>query len=284
MGSFDTFAGLRPRLLSLAYRMLGAGTDAEDIVQEAWIRWRDVDETIVRSPRGWLSTVVGRLCFDRLKSIQTRREAYRGTWLPEPVATDAPIDWESISLAFLVVLERLTPTERAAFIMHQVFDYAHADVATALEMSEATARQAFHRAKKHLAANRPRFAPSEAEHARMLTAFASALAGRNLSELLSLLSEDAVLYADGGGKVRGAALRPVIGGEKVARFLVGLIDRSLIEPALVWNVQAVNAWPALVGRGSSGIVAVINIETDGKRIVAVRNLVNPDKLQLPTVN
>lgn len=285
MGSLDTFVGLRPQLLSLAYRMLGASSDAEDIVQEAWLRWQDVDDTTVHNPRAWLNATVGRLCLDRLKSAQHRRESYTGTWLPEPVATDAPVDRESISLAFLVLLERLSPVERAAFLMHKVFDYAHAEVAAALDMSEAAVRQAYHRASEHLAANRPRFAPSEAEHARVLSAFAGALVAGDLSSLLALLAADATLYADGGGKVRGAALRPVVGGDRVGRFLVGLIEHALVDPGLAYAVQSVNGWPALVIRRADGsILAIMNIETDGEKIVAVRNLVNPDKLRLPTVN
>ena len=137
-------------------------------MQEAWLRWQGADDAGVLNPRAWLNATVGRLCLDRLKSAQHRRESYTGTWLPEPVVTDAPIDRESISIAFLVLLERLTPVERAAFLMHKVFDYAHAEVAAALDMSEPAVRQAYHRAEQHLEANRPRFAPSEADHARML--------------------------------------------------------------------------------------------------------------------
>ena len=285
MGSLDTFVGLRSQLLSLAYRMLGASSDAEDIVQEAWLRWQDVDEAVVQNPRAWLNATVGRLCLDRLKSAQHRRESYTGTWLPEPVVTDAPVDRESISIAFLVLLERLSPVERAAFLMHKVFDYAHAEIAAALDMSEAAVRQAYHRANGHLEANRPRFAPSEAEHARMLSAFSGALRVGDLSSLLGLLAEDAALYADSGGKVRGAARRPVLGADRVARFLVGLLEHALVEPGISYAVQSINGWPAFIIRRADGSVfAIVNIETDGEKIVAIRNLVNPDKLRLPTVN
>ncbi len=284
MGSLDTFVALRPQLLSLAYRMLAATGDAEDIVQEAWLRWQSVDDSTVNNPRAWLNAAVGRLCLDRLKSARHRRETYSGPWLPEPVATDTPIDRESISLAFLVLLERLTPVERAAFLMHKVFDYAHAEVAAALGMSEAAIRQAYHRASEHLAAHRPRFAPSEADHARMLRAFADAVTAGDLSALLQLLAKDATLYSDGGGKVRGAARRPVLGSDRVARFLVGLVQRASLVPDLAVEVRRINGWPALVVRNAQRILAIINIETDGHEIVAVRNLVNPDKLSLPTVN
>jgi RNA polymerase sigma-70 factor, ECF subfamily len=284
MGSVDTFVRLRPRLLALAYRMLASTGDAEDVVQDAWLRWQDVDDTAVRNPQAWLSAAVGRLCLDKIKSARVRRERYVGTWLPEPVVTDEPIDRESISLAFLVLLERLTPIERAAFLMHRVFDYSHAEIAAALEMTEAAVRQAFHRANAHLDAHRPRFAASEADHARVLAAFTSALAQGDLAGMLQLLADDATLYADGGGKVRGAATQAVHGGERVARFLVGLVEKSIVEPDLIFETRAVNGWPALVARNRERVVAIINIETDGHKIVAVRNLVNPDKLALPTVN
>jgi RNA polymerase sigma-70 factor (ECF subfamily) len=253
-------------------------------VQEAWLRWQGADEAAVQNPRAWLNATVGRLCLDRLKSAQHRRESYSGTWLPEPVVTDAPIDRESISLAFLVVLERLTPVERAAFLMHKVFDYAHGEVAAALGMSEPAVRQAYHRAQEHLEANRPRFAPSEADHARMLEAFAGALGRGDLSAMLQLLTEDATLYADSGGKVRGAARRPILGADRVARFLVSLVAHSFGTPDMSFGVQSINGWPALVARKAGGIFAIINIETDGEKIAAVRSLVNPDKLALPTVN
>jgi RNA polymerase sigma-70 factor (ECF subfamily) len=284
MGSLHTFLDARPELLSLAYRMLASSGDAEDVVQDAWLRWRDVDESTIRNSRAWLSSTVGRLCLDKLKSARVRREQYTGPWLPEPVVTEQPIDRESISLAFLVLLERLTPVERAAFLMHQVFEYSHAEIAAALDMTEAAVRQAFHRAKGHLDEHRPRFAPSEEEHARVLHAFATALTQGDLAGMLQLLADDAALYADSGGKVRGAATRAVHGSERVARFLVGLVESTVIDPDLIFETRAVNGWPALVARNRERVVAIINIETDGQKIAAIRNLINPDKLALPTVN
>ncbi|HEY5926962.1 MAG TPA: RNA polymerase sigma factor SigJ, partial [Kofleriaceae bacterium] len=281
MGSLDTFMQLRAQLVSLAYRMLGSTSEAEDVVQESWLRWQDTDDTSVRSPRAWLSTVVGRLCLDRLKSAHARRERYVGTWLPDPVATAEPIDRESISFAFLVLLERLTPVERAAFLMHQVFDYSHAEIAAALEMSEAAVRQAFHRAKGHLDDHKPRFAPSPEQHARVLGAFAAALTQGNLEGMLRLLADDATLCADSGGKVRGAAMRTVEGSQRVAKFLVGLVEKSEVDPDLVFEIRELNGWPTLVARNREHVIAVISIETDGDKIVAIRNVVNPDKLALP---
>jgi RNA polymerase sigma-70 factor (ECF subfamily) len=283
MGSLDTFVAVRPALLSLAYRMLGEIGEAEDVVQETWVRWQTVDEAAIEKPRAWLSAVASRLCLDRLKSARHRRETYEGPWLPEPVTTDGPPDRESISLAFLALLERLSPVERAAFLMHQVFDYTHEETAAALGLGAAAVRQAFHRAKDHLAANRPRFAPSPTDHARMLAAFAGALASSDLSTLVGLLSHDATLYADSGGKVRGAAMRPIAGAERIARFLLGLARQGFVEPNLSFDVREVNGWPALVACTAASVVAVINIETDGQRIVAIRNLVNPEKLALRDV-
>ncbi|MDB4964442.1 MAG: polymerase sigma-70 factor, subfamily [Myxococcales bacterium] len=284
MASIETFQGLRPRLVSLAYRMLGSPSDAEDVVQEAWLRWQGVEEATVQSPSAWLSATVSRLCLDQLKSARVRREAYVGTWLPEPVATEKPIDRESISLAFLVLLERLTPVERAVYLLHQVFDYAHGEIAAALEMSDAAVRQTFHRAREHVALHRPRFAPSAEEHARVLAAFAQTVVQGNLAALQQLLADDATLWADGGGKVRGAATRAVHGSESVARFLAGLAPKLFVGVELAFEIREVNGWPALVVRGEGGVVAVMNIETDGQKIVAIRNVVNPDKLALPTVD
>jgi RNA polymerase sigma-70 factor (ECF subfamily) len=282
MGSIETFRGLRPYLLSIGYRMLGASADADDAVQEAWIRWEAADEAEVRDAKAWLSTTITRICLDRLKAVRRRREDYTGPWLPEPVVTNEPIDRESISLAFLVMLERLTPVERAVYLLHNVFEYSHAEIALTLEMSESAVRQSHHRAKEHVAANRPRFAPSPDQHARILTAFMSAISQGDETSLTQLLAEEASLWADGGGKVRGAAGRPLFGRDQVVRFLVSLAKRGL--GTIPMQIERVNGWPAIVARMDGRVTAVINIETDGERIFAVRNIINPDKLALPSVN
>jgi RNA polymerase sigma-70 factor (ECF subfamily) len=232
-----------------------------------------------------LSVAVVRLCLDSQKSARSRHETYVGTRLPEPVATPQPRDRESISLAFLVLLEALSPLERAIYLLHQVFEYSHTEVAEALGMSAAAVRQSFHRAKAHVADNRPRFAPSEEDHVRLLLGFGAALADGNVAAFKNVLAEDAVLWADGGGKVRGAALRPVHGGDNVARFFAGLVAKTSIQRGeLTMDVQRVNGWPALVARVRGVVIAVITIETDGERVVAVRNVVNPEKLALAEVN
>ncbi len=264
--------------------MLGSAADAEDVAQDAWLRWRDTDEASVRDPRAWLSVTVCRLSLDRLKSLRRQREAYAGTWLPEPVVTERPIEREAISLALLVLFETLTPVERAVYILRQVFDYTHPEIAQALDMTEMAIRQTYRRAKERVAEKRPRFAPSDEQHAKLLRAFGEALVQGDLSGLTQLLAADATLWADGGGKVRGAAGRAVHGGEAIARFLVGLRARFGIAPDQRHEVRQINGWPGLVGSAGGHVNAILTIETDGQRIVAVRNIVNPDKLRLSTVN
>lgn len=285
MGSLELFQKHRPTLLGVAYRLLGSVSDAEDVLQETWLRWGSIDEAAVVDAKAWLSTTACRLCLDKLKSGQSRREVYPGPWLPEPVITDRSIDHASISLAFLVLLERLNPVERATYLLHQVFDYSHREVAEMLELTEGAARQVFHRAKEHVDAGRPRFAPSEASHARMLTAFLSTLTSGDLSGLRQLLAEDALLCADGGGKAKGAATHPIVGRERVAKFLLGLARRlGGAQAKTTIELVPINGWPAIVVRQAGAVFAVINIETDGEQILAVRNVINPEKLELRTLS
>lgn len=284
MTPVEQFQEHRRTLVAIAYRMLGSAAEAEDAVQDAWLRWQSADHAAIRSARAWLSKVVVRLCIDRLESARARRETYPGTWLPEPVATSAPVDLESISQGFLVLLERLSPVERAVFLLHQVFDYAHAEIAEMLGTTEAASRQSLRRARQHVAEGKARFESSRATHERLLRAFMGALAAGDVAALTSVLAEDAILYGDGGGKVRGAILRPVVGGERIARFFTGLLAKFPPAPDLAVEVRDVNGWPALVGRTGAGVSFVIGIETDGARITAIRNVVNPDKLALRPID
>jgi RNA polymerase sigma-70 factor (ECF subfamily) len=277
MNRTEVFQSQRARLFAIAYRMLGSAAEAEDVLQDAWLRWEAADG--IDSPPAWLSTVVTRLSLDRLKSAQRTRETYVGPWLPEPVRTDAePVDPESISMAFLVMLERLTPVERAAYLLHEVFDYSHAEVAAMLEREEATCRQIYHRAKSHLQQGRARFAPSRAEHERLLRAFADALARGDVGALEATLATDATLYADSGGKVPAAARKPLQGGHAIAQFFAGLVRKFPPAADQRYEVVEVNGWPALVGRRADGTNFALSIETDGDKIFAIRNVVNPDKL------
>jgi RNA polymerase sigma-70 factor, ECF subfamily len=269
--------------MSVAYRMLGSAADAEDAVQDAWLRWSDVDEATIVTPKAWLSTALGRLCLDRLTSAHARRQNYTGAWLPEPVATSEPVDLESISLGFLLLLERLTPLERVAFILHRVFDYSHGEIARALGSTDTAVRQAFHRATEHMTRNRPRFAVSREAHERLLRSFVAAVSAGDVAEVTGLLVEDAVAMGDGGGKVRGVALKPVRGADRVARFIGGAA-RRFANAERQFEIRLINGRPAVVGKMHGATEFVLSIETDGERIVAVLNVVNPDKLRLRAID
>jgi RNA polymerase sigma-70 factor, ECF subfamily len=276
----ETFESHRAALFAIGYRMLGSAAETEDVLQDAWIRWQQADASAIESAKAWLSTVVTRLCLDRLKSAHRTREEYVGPWLPEPVKTEERADPESISMAFLVLLERLTPMERAAFLLHEVFDYSHAEVAQMLDKEEATCRQLFHRAQTRMREGRPRFSPSRADHERLLRAFLQAMLEGDLQALEATLAHDATLWADSGGKVQGAARKPLEGGHAIALFFTGLMKKFPLLTELSMAVEEINGWPAAVVRDADGkAVVVMNIETDGARIVAVRNVVNPEKLQ-----
>jgi RNA polymerase sigma-70 factor (ECF subfamily) len=275
----DSFQSYRPLLFAIGYRMLGSAAEAEDVLQDAWLRWEAADPTEIESEQAWLATVVTRLCLDRLKSARVTREEYVGPWLPEPVKTEERIDPDSISMSFMVLLERLTPLERAAYLLHEVFDYSHAEVAQVLEKEEATCRQIFHRAQAHVREGRPRFTPSRADHERLLRTFAEAMMKGDVQILEKTLAEDATLWADSGGKVKAAARRPVHGAHEIALFFAGLVRKFPPGTDQSFEVLEVNGWPALVGRRDGVANLVLNIETDGEKITAVRNVVNPEKLR-----
>src|SRR5258708_37263758 len=203
-----SFESHRAHLFSVAYRMLGSAAEAEDILQEAWLRWEAADPAAIQSETAWLSRVVTRLCLDRLKSAHVQREQYVGPWLPQPIRTEERVDPDSISMPFLVILEQLTPVERAAYLLHEVFDYSHGEVAGMLDKKEATCRQIYHRARARIREGRPRFSPSRAEHERLLRTFAGAMMNGDLSALEQTLAKDATLWPDSVGKVPAPARRP----------------------------------------------------------------------------
>jgi len=280
----DEFERYRRLLMGIAYRMLGSSTEAEDAVQDTWLRMRSADPAAIADARAWLSTTIVRICIDRLKSARARRETYPGTWLPEPVLTTTPLDVESIQLGFLALLERLDPKERAVFLLHKVFDYSHAEIGEILDISEAASRQVLHRALKHVAANRPRFEASRETHERLLSAFMAALSRGDVAAVSSVLSEDIVLYGDNAGKV-GAVIRPpIVGRGRVARFLASRMAK--LPPSLDLDVEItdVNGWPALVGRRGVVVTFVMSIETDGAKIATIRSVLNPQKLFLRHVS
>jgi RNA polymerase sigma-70 factor, ECF subfamily len=280
----DAFGPHRPFLMSIAYRMLASSAEAEDAVQDAWLRWRAADTAAIVDARGWLSTTIVRICIDRLKSARARRETYPGTWLPEPVLTTTPLDVASIQFAFLVLLERLDPKQRAVFLLHQVFDYSHAEIGEMLDITESDSRQALHRAKEHVAASRPRFDVGREAHHRLLSAFVAAVSRGDVDAISSVLAEDVVLQGDHGAKVRGAVLRDIVGRSRVARFFVGQIARSPAPAGLEVEIVDINGWPALVGRNGGVVTFVINIETDGAHITSIRSVLDPKKLVLRHVS
>ena len=277
----QTFERHRPLLFSIAYRMLGSAMDAEDIVQEAYLRWRATNVEI-RSPRAYLSTVVTRLSIDRLRSAKARREQYVGPWLPEPIATgdssdvaEAPVVEESLSMAFLVLLESLTPVERAVFLLREVFDYDYAEISRVVGKTETNCRQIAHRTRSAVAARRPRFESSQEERERMTKLFVKACADGDMRGLLSLLSEDAVFYSDGGGRAV-AARNPIYGADRIARLMLGLASKTTQEFAV--RLVGINGQVGIVVYAGDHPDSVLTLAVSGGRITAVHNVRNPDKL------
>ncbi len=277
-----TFERLRPRLLGIAYRMLGSRAEAEEVVQDAWLRWHEAADTALDSAEAWLVTVTTRLAIDRLRTAKVQREHYVGTWLPEPVLTDSPATPEQLleraddlSVAFLTVLERLAPEARAAFLMREVFDADYDELARMLGKSEAACRQLVHRAKTQLRDTRPRYAVPPETHLRLLRSFADAAASGDFAALKSILADDAELISDGGGKVPSFG-KPLLGGQRIAQLYLAISLRH--KGALRIELAIINGeWGAL--RFVDGILeSVQSFETDGERIVRIHTQRNPDKL------
>jgi RNA polymerase sigma-70 factor, ECF subfamily len=277
----EIFQQWRPELFGLAYRMLGSAVDAEDVVADAYLRWRSARREDVRNPKAYLGTVVARLSIDALTSARARRESYVGPWLPEPLLTDRADPAatnelsDSLSLAFLVLLEELSPAERAAFLLHDVFGYSYPEVATALDRQQPACRQLVARARKDLAARRRRFDADRKLATQLTDRFLAACAGGDLTGLLDVLAEDVVVWADGGGKAR-AAPRPVLGADKAARFLIG-VARSLPDRAAVLHVD-LNGQPGLVALDGGVALAAAVLDVTGGKVCGVRVVANPDKL------
>lgn len=296
----ESFVAHRRTLFGIAYRMLGSAAEAEDVVQEAYLRARAAAAP-PEAPGPYLATIVTRLCLDVLKSARARREAYVGPWLPEPVLSDELLDGgalrgltgvaleeaespsarmdraESVSMALLVLLETLSPLERAALVLRDVFDWEFDAIAAALERSPAACRQLVHRAREHLAARQPRFRATEAERQRLFGAFLEALNAGDAGALAAMLVEGATITADSGGKA-SAARRVVRGRDHVARFLAGLARKSAREEDLTFAVISVNGGPALLVRQGGEVIYVLGIEVSPAGIDAVWIVRNPDKL------
>jgi len=269
---------LRPLMLSIAYRMVGSYSEAEDIVQEAFIRLHETGE--VDSTKAWLSTVVTRLAIDHLRSARVRREQYTGTWLPEPVladpAPDAVVRAESLDMAVLVLLESLTPVERAVFVLREAFDYGYDEIAEIVGKSEDNSRQLASRARRHVEERRPRFEPSREQREELVRRFVKALNEGETEPLVEMLAADAEFYGDGGGKAPAVG-RTVLGADAVARLLQGFVRVGRRRGATV-ELAEVNGGPGMLAFEGGRLVAVWTFEFSGDAFRAIRGVTNPDKL------
>jgi RNA polymerase sigma-70 factor, ECF subfamily len=282
LAAFDLHRAL---LFSIAYRMLGSRADAEDMLQETFLRWQQASETEIRDPRAFLVTVITRLCINQLQSARVKREQYFGQWLPEPLMTKAAGDSPaisridgSLSMAFLMLLERLTPMERAVFLLREVFDYDYVEVAEMLGQSEANCRQILRRAKQHVTEDRPRFDVSPQEQARMLQQFLEATSHGDMQGLLALLAKDVVLYTDGGGKAT-AVPNPIYGAEHVARFFMEA-PAKLMPRDVVRRFAEINGQPGIVVYHHGQVYGVFTMDVAEGQIRNIYIVNNPDKLAL----
>jgi RNA polymerase sigma-70 factor (TIGR02957 family) len=281
----EDFEAQRPRLFWLAYRLLGSASEAEDAVQDAYLRLHAADSVIGSLP-AWLTKAVTNLCLNRLTSARARREVYAGPWLPEPVLTDdstlGPQETaeqrESVSIALLSLMERLSPTERAAFVLREAFAYSHFEIAEILEMSEANARQLYRRARQRLGEPRRRFQPDRAQWRRLVDRFFIAASAGDVAGLVAILTDDVTSTADGGGKV-AAARRPISGRERTANYVGRVFSRNIPQLRLRFDVAEVNGEPAMLAFDGDGLSGVLFFEITGDRIAALRILANPDKLR-----
>lgn len=277
----------RELMFSVAYRMLGTVADAEDAVQDAWLRWSAAPRDHVTDPRAYLVRTVTNIALNRLRSAQARREAYVGPWLPEPLLTQTSHDvteraelTESVSVAMLVVLESLTPEERAVFVLREVFDFGYAEIAAGLGRSEPAVRQIAHRARGHVQARRPRFEVDQGRQRAVTARFLAAAVGGDIEGLLEVLAPDVTLTTDGGGRVR-AALRPIRGAAKVARALAGIAGRpyqGLTLSEMTIEQAEINGEPGALIVGGGRVVAAGTFTVVGGRIAAIQLVTNPEKL------
>lgn len=278
----------RAFLTGLAYRMLGSVADAEDVLQDAFLRWRRASPETVEHPRAFLSKVVSRLCLDKLKEARRRREIYVGPWLPEPIVNDPALSApapetvaEDISFALMLALERLSPLERAAFLLHDVFDMEFAEIAAVLDRNEAACRQLASRARAHVRKEKPRFDMAPDKSAEIVEAFFAAAKSGDAGALRDILAKDATLYADGGGHVI-AALNPIYGGDAIARFYEGVMRKAAsMKPDLpVWSRRTViNGLPGEIMRAADGVLMTTAVEIADGRITGVYVTRNPEKLR-----
>ncbi|WP_371631936.1 RNA polymerase sigma-70 factor [Streptomyces sp. NBC_01259] len=283
------FQQYRTLLFSVAYRILGTAVDAEDVVQDAWLKWAAADRSRVADPKAYLTRIVSNLSMELLRSTRRRRETYVGPWLPEPVLTGpATADGaaaDSVSIALLVVLETLSPLERAVFVLKEVFAFSYAEIAEAVERAEPAVRQAAHRAREHVRARRPRFTTDRAVQRDVAERFFAAATGGDINALMELLSPDVTLWTDGGGKVR-QALKPVVGLKSVAGWFAALGTASYqgVEPhEMRAEFTSINGGPGVVFHAPDRVLATMSFDFDPEgRISAIHNVANPDKLRAVT--
>ena len=288
MSDEEIFEANRELLFAVAYRMLGTVADAEDAVQDAWLRWSAASRSDLTRPRAYLVRIITHVALNRLRAARARREAYIGPWLPEPLLTTTGPDTaeraelaESVSLAMLVVLESLTPDERAVFVLHEVFGFALTEIATAIGRTDTSVRQLMHRAREHVQARRPRFDVDAGQQREVTRRFLAAAAGGDIDELMLVLAPDVTLITDGGGKAR-AALRPITGAAKVARFLAAISARPYlgidVSDMTVDLAEINGSLGTLITAGGKPITAVTTVVAGG-RITAIQLVANPDKLR-----
>ncbi|MEV4507456.1 RNA polymerase sigma-70 factor [Dactylosporangium sp. NPDC049525] len=282
----DAFTAHRRLLFSVAYRILGTAADAEDAVQDAWMKWSAADRGDVAEPKAYLVRIVSNVAMDRLRSVRSRREVYVGPWLPEPIRTDAETDTatetDTVSMALLMVLETLSPLERAVFVLKEAFGFTYAEIADAVERSEDAVRQAAHRAREHVQARRPRFHATAARQREVTERFFAAATGGDINTLMQLLAPDVTVWTDGGGKVR-QALRPVTGAERVAAWFATFGEQPYQGVALAdmrVDLVELNGRTGVVFTGAGRVIGtlILDVDADG-RIAAIHNVANPDKLR-----
>jgi RNA polymerase sigma-70 factor, ECF subfamily len=272
------FGPLRPRLIRVAYRMLGSVADAEDVVQEAFLRWFDADHAAVREPEAFLRRVVTRLCLDHLKSARHRRETYVGPWLPEPVVESAEDEIDDITLPLMMALERLSPLERAAFLLHDVFGVSFEEIAETLSREPATCRQLASRARTHVRATRPRFHMPKERGLQIAAAFFAASRNGDMKELRSLLAADVTVYADGGGKTP-AALQPIVGLDNVMQLHASLARIFAEKMSRIARYGFINGLPGFVTIEQDDTLQTTALQIESNKIVAMYVIRNPDKLR-----
>ncbi|QJE98667.1 RNA polymerase sigma-70 factor [Luteolibacter luteus] len=279
----ETFNSHRQTIFGIAYRMLGRVSEAQDMVQEVWLRWQKQDEAAITSPKAWLVSTMTRLCIDQLRSARRAREDYYGIWLPEPLmasSTPGPDEAaelaDSLTMAFMVMLESLEPLERAIFLLREVFSYDYPDIAAIVGKSEVNCRQIVSRAKAHLRAEKKAPPPPSEQAQRLVEQFLAAAETGEVKQLLALLAEDAVVYSDGGGKVRAAG-RPIISSDHVSRFFIGIWPRLPADTE--WHPALINERNGFLMRTKGEVYGACSFETEGDKIRNIYMVLNPEKLR-----